>query len=90
MAGLAASGVDPMDVAIMKALQDPSLDELWDCVQYIHNPEHPPQPIYPGENCQIEEIRTRRALRMEVLKLHVGFFSGAESPNSAPTLPIKA
>ena len=90
MAGLAAAGVDveadtaAVGLAVAAALQDPSLDALWDCVQYIHDPAHPPQPLYVGENCQIEEIKTRRDLRMEVLKLHLNPSKGAESQSSVP------
>jgi hypothetical protein len=90
MAGLAATGIDPMEISIMKALQDTSLDSLWDCVKYQHNPEHAPQPIFSGDACQIEEIKTRRALRMEVLKIHLNPFVTAEGSNSAAKQPTKS
>ncbi len=83
MAGLAATGVDFLSVAQLRALQDPSLDEQWDYVEYQHNPQHPTQKLQTGELSQIEEIRTRSQLRQEVLKLHLGFFPDASSQNSA-------
>ena len=84
MAGLAAIGIDFQEVAIARALQDPSVEEAtWSCVQYMHDPKHAPQPIFSGDNCQIDEIKTRTALRMEVLKLHLNFSVGAEPQNSA-------
>jgi hypothetical protein len=85
MAGLAAIGLDFSDIVITKALQDPSIDaETWGCVQYLHDPKHPPQPIFEGDNCQIEEISTRNKLRREVFNLHLTFSEGAEPQNSAP------
>ncbi len=73
MAGLAATGVDFLDIAQMRALQDPSLDEQWDYIEYQHAPQHPPQKILSGNDSQIEEIRTRGQLRQEVLRLHLNF-----------------
>lgn len=49
------------------------LDEMMECVQFQPQPHLPPQALFKGENCQIEEVRTRLELRMEVLSLHVGF-----------------
>jgi hypothetical protein len=68
---------------ILRALQDPSLDALWDCVKYVHAPGHPPQDIASGANCQIEEIRTRTLLRLEVAKLHTDFFTEENHSTSA-------
>ncbi len=85
MAGLAATtGVDFLTIAQERALLDPSLDSMWDYVEYLHNPQHPPQKIQAGDACQIEEIRTRKKLREEVLRLHLGFFQDASSPTSGP------
>jgi hypothetical protein len=85
MAALAASGVNFSDVAQLRALQDPSLDSLWDCIRYVHNPKHPPQSILPGDACQIEEIKTRSQLRIEVLKLHLGFSPAGATSTSVPS-----
>lgn len=49
------------------------LDEMMECVQFKPPGNLPPIPLFKGENCQIEEVRTRLELRMEVLSLHVGF-----------------
>lgn len=87
MAGLAATGVDFLNIAQLRALQDPSLDEQWDYVEYLHNPSHPPQRLLPGDASQIEEIRTRSQLRQEVLQLHLGFFHTASSQNSESSSP---
>lgn len=76
-------------VAAFRALQDPSLDaDTWSCIQYIHNPKNPPQAIVHGVNSQIEEIRTRGLLRIQVMNLHVGFFSKEKASTSkAPPPP---
>ena len=84
MAGLAATGVAFTAVAIAHALQDPSLDALWDCVQFQpKDPNIPPQAIQSGINSQIEEISTRTKLRMEVMALHTAFFTDAKSRTPA-------
>ena len=50
------------------------LDEMMECVS-IPSPVNgaAPIPLFTGENSQIEEVRTRLSLRMEVLELHLGF-----------------
>lgn len=67
---------------------EPLLDEMMSCVQF-----QPPgtngnpqllQALFPGHNCQIDEVATRMQLRKEVLQLHAGFsladaFSTSES-----------
>lgn len=90
MAGLAATGVDFLDIAQMRALQDPSLDEQWDYIEYQHNPTHPAQKLVIGEGSQIEEIRTRSRLRQEVLRLHLNFFQDENSQNSESSLQSPA
>ncbi len=90
MAGLAATGVDFLSIAQLRALQDPSLDEQWDYVEYLHAPGHPPQKLQHGELSQIEEIRTRSRLRQEVLKLHTDFFTADESSKSESSPPSPA
>ena len=85
MAGLASLG----DAAapLLAVLHDPSLDAWWGCVKYEHKPNLPPQAIMQGDACQIEEIRTIQTLRIEVLKLHTGFFSRANRSSSASPSP---
>lgn len=63
------------NLALLRALQHPSLEGWWDCVRYQHDPKHKPQPINQGEACQIEEISTVIDLRMKVLELHTNFFT---------------
>lgn len=81
-AALARTGIDMANIREMKALQDPSLDTLWDYVKYQHRAGAPLQAIVNGENSQIEEISTRTRLRWEVLKLNLGFSQGAEPSSS--------
>lgn len=65
-------------------LQDPELDAAtWTCIKYQHAPNHPPQVIAKGDACQIEEISTITRLRIEVLKMHTGFFSPGKASTSA-------
>lgn len=72
---------------------EPLLDEMMECIKF-----QPPgtngnpqllQPLFPGHNCQIEEIGTRAMLRKEVLQLHAGFsladaFSTLDPEQSPP------
>ncbi len=67
----------------LKALQDPSLDAWWDCVQYQHAQNQMPQKIFAGSACQIEEIATINLLRMKVLELHVSPFLPVSRSTSA-------
>jgi hypothetical protein len=86
MAGLAAVGLQSL--ANLKAeTVKPLMDEMFDCVQYEHNPSHPLQSIIAGENSQIEEVSTRVQLRRAVLELHVGFsLAGAGSTTASGDL----
>ena len=80
-AALASLPLDLANLRLQQALADPELDPLWEAtISYQHDPRHPPQKIRQGENCQIEEIATRQLLKMEVLKLHLGFSGGASAP----------
>ncbi len=47
------------------------LDEMMGCVQFVPPGMQQAYPLEKGDACQIEEVRTRLFLRMEVLKLHV-------------------
>lgn len=53
---------------------EPLLDEMMACVQIQPNPDTPDmvRQMLPGE---IEEVATLAQLRMEVFKLHTGFFT---------------
>ncbi|SRR5579871_6549642 len=94
MQGLAAtmpasgSAITASEASTMiTALQDPSLEDWWTCVQYVHAPGQPPMAIDLGDACPIEEIATITHLRMEVLGLHVDFFSNGKPSTSASPSP---
>jgi hypothetical protein len=55
----------------------PLLDEMLAQATYEHDPRHPPQPIIPGPNCPIEEIKTFLTIQTALFKLHAGFFVAA-------------
>lgn len=61
---------------------EPLLDEMFGCVQYVHNPKHPAQEIAPGVESQIEEVSTRLTLRLALFDLHLGFSAPAVAPTS--------
>jgi hypothetical protein len=88
MAAVLAQGVRGLAGLKYASISD-LLDEMMECVQFQPAPNLPPQPLWKGENCQIEEVRTRLELRMEVLSLHVNFSLAALVSNtrktSAPT-----
>jgi hypothetical protein len=88
IAAILATGVRSLAGLKFEAISE-LLDEMLTCVQYQPAPNLPPQPLWTGDNCQIEEVRTRLALRMEVLELHLGFSLAALASNtpetSAPT-----
>ena len=89
MAGLAAAPLTALPV--LKSLQDTSLDAWWECVKYQHRPNHPLQPIFQNEACQIEEIATVNLLRMKVLEMHTSFFSeGGPSNSGSPSAKTTA
>lgn len=71
---------------LLVLLQDPELDAAtWKSITYLHAPGHPPQAIADGDQCQIEEISTITRLRVEMLKMHTGFFSAGKARTSAPS-----
>jgi hypothetical protein len=48
------------------------LSDMMACVQFVPpGVGLPPQTLFQGDACQIEEVRTRLFLRTEVLKLHM-------------------
>jgi len=79
---LASMGIDLRNLRVHRALLNSRLDDMWTYVQYQHKPGAPPQPIVSGENSSIEEQSTRLLLRVEALKLNLGFSGGAERPSS--------
>ena len=89
MAGIAAAGIEALG-KLQFAAVEPLLEEMWECVQYqppdVKGKKLPTQNIFSGDGSQIEEIATRMQLRMEVLKLHVNFSQGADTPFTAPLL----
>lgn len=81
MASLAAMGMQALLGARWEILE-PLLDEMWECVAFEITRGAPLQNIFPGLNSQIEEVKTRFALRMAVLGLHMDFFIPGASPTS--------
>lgn len=75
---------------ISQALQDPSLDEWWGCVQFQPaNRALAPQFIIQGDGCQIEEISTITLLRRDVLDLHLGFFTTESTSTTKMPSPVR-
>jgi hypothetical protein len=72
----------PLTLEAARALQNASLDEMWQYVQFQPKKEGaPPQKLFRGDDCQIQEWRTRLALRVAFLALHTDFFS-PENPSA--------
>lgn len=80
-ASIAALGLKALFSLPWEDLQ-PLLDEMFSCVQYVHNPKHPAQEITPGIGSQIEEVATRLMLRVAIFELHLGFSVPGEAPTS--------
>ncbi len=75
-AGLASFGVTALLQAPYGAIK-PLLDEMLAQAAYQHDPKHPAQPIRPGPNCVVEEIKTFLTLQLALFKLHTGFSPAA-------------
>ena len=90
MAGIAAAGFAALAQLKAETIK-PLLDEMFQCVQYEHNPKHPPQPIIAGEASQIEEVATRVKIREALFELHTGFslrgVASITASASSPDLP---
>jgi hypothetical protein len=85
-AAFAALGVQALGGIAWPTLE-PLLDEMFECVQCIPpDPRYPAQAIIPGANSQIEEVKTRFALRVAVLELHIGFSLPGVTPTSGLSL----
>jgi hypothetical protein len=61
------------------------LDEMFTCIQFQPPNGMPPQPLWSGENSQIEEVSTRLKLRWEVVQLHTDFFTAVASWSTPET-----
>lgn len=86
MSGLAVTAY-PFTFATGRALQTPELDGMWKYVQYQPKTEGvPPQKLFAGNDCQIQEWTTRLKLRVEFVQLHTGFFTrGRPSTSETPS-----
>jgi hypothetical protein len=74
MAGLAAVGVSVLpNLSAQFPSAEPLLKEMFDSIRYQHDPKHPPQEIYTGDMCQVEEVSTLFMLRKAWLELHLDF-----------------
>lgn len=67
-AGLAVIGIDAI-ARMPWPLQEPLLDEMWRCVQYVQASGAPRSLLEED----IEEVATRLELRERVVSLHLGF-----------------
>lgn len=85
-ASFAALGVTALGGVAWPALE-PLLDEMFECVGFAPaDIRLPPQSISAGLNSQIEEVKTRFALRVAVLELHLGFSLPGDTPTSGLAL----
>lgn len=70
---------------------EPLLDEMKPCISFVPPPhgQVPAQPIFPGEDSQIEEVSTWYTLRYELLQLHLGFSLavGTSTTGTTPSQP---
>jgi hypothetical protein len=68
---------------------EPLLFEIMRCAQYVPDPTRPAVTLpYPQFEGQVEEVETLLDLRMEVLKLHIDFFTiAARLKSRRPTSP---
>lgn len=68
---------------------EPLLDEMKPCISFVPPPhgQVPLQPIFPGEDSQIEEVATWYTLRYELLQLHLGFSLAAGQSTTGTTPP---
>ncbi len=62
---------------------EPLLVEMMSCIQYEHKPGAALQPIFAGEESQIEEVKTRILLRKAVFDLHTDFLLAGVQSTSA-------
>lgn len=72
---------------------EPLLDEMMGCVKIIRDPQHPTvmqDLIETPDMSDIEEVATRIRLRVEIFKLHSGFFLQENGWSSALGLGASA
>lgn len=81
MAGLAELGIKALS-GLSWEVAEPLLEEMMECVQIIPDPSktHVVRPLIESD---IEEVKTRLNLRMEVWKLHMDFLR-AVVPSISP------
>jgi hypothetical protein len=73
MAGIATAGFEAIGKLDFE-IAEPLLDEMFDCIKIKPSEKAPPRNLIDDD---IEEIKTRIKLRMEVFKLHLGFSDAA-------------
>lgn len=85
MLGLLAAGVTALDNLEYDVVA-PLLDELMSCAAYQPNPNQPnvTVPVFLGEGCQIEEIKTFWSLRVALFQLMTGFTMAADGQTIGP------
>jgi hypothetical protein len=68
---------------------EPLLDEMKPCISWCPPGNAPLQPIFPGEDSQVEEVATWYTLRYELLQLHLGFSlaAGHSTTGTTPSQP---
>lgn len=81
MAGLSGSGLALLG-KLPFAEAEPLLAEMMECVMFVPDPGKRDFTRTLVEN-DIEEIKTRLKLRLEILKLHADFFKAVAPSNSA-------
>lgn len=85
MAGLAHLGLSLLGKLPFNEAK-PLMDEMFTCVQFVPDPSNQSftRPLVEND---IEEIKTRLKLRVELLKLHSDFFSAVAPSTSASAAP---
>jgi hypothetical protein len=73
MAGIATAGFEAIGKLDFE-IAEPLLDEMFDCIKIKPSEKAPARNLIDDD---IEEIKTRIKLRMEVFKLHLGFSEAA-------------
>lgn len=81
-AGFASVGLEALG-KLDYLVVEPLLDEMFDCVQFVAGPGIPARALINGPGGDIEEIKTRVMLRMEVFKLHINFSTAAKTQTTA-------
>jgi hypothetical protein len=76
LAGVAHMGAEAL-AGLPFELAEPLLDEMFQCIRYIPNPDDP-NIVRSLVESDIEEIKTRLFLRKEVLVMHLDFFTDAD------------